>query len=399
MRRPSHSWGKVILLVGFATVFASFSIRSGFGILLPEIIGTLALTKTQGGYIGSAYFAAYMVFAPLLGILTDRIGGRKVITLFLAVMAAGTLLMGTITSFWMAIVFHSIVGVGAAASWAPVSALIQKWFGIKRRGRALGVLTTGSYLGSAIIGLILPKLLLGFGWRLSWYLLGTIALALVPFNGLLLRSNPENASDDDQKDISNRETSGPQMSYREILKTSKFWLIGTSYLALSFSTNVVYVFLVTYATEELKMAYASASLLVTVQGLSGIAGALIFSTLSDRFGRIKTLVSINFMLAFIFLGVLLVGSNVFLLTLVLVAFGVFSAGTWPVYASCATDYFSKSVAGAVIGLWTTLYGIGSTISPPIAGYLADLYGTFFFSFAMSSMMAVIATLLIFQVKD
>lgn len=398
MRYPSFHWSKVILLTSFLTVFVSFSIRSGFGILLPEIMDALSLTNTQAAYIGSAYFVAYMVFAPLLGILTDKIGGRKVITTFCIVMGAGTVLMGTITYLWTACLFHFLVGVGAAACWAPVSALLQKWFSARRRGIALGILTVGAALGGAIIGLILPRILFGYGWRFSWYLLGLLALIMVPINGLLLRSKPEDVSVKVQGEVSNQGTPMAQIDYREMLRTSKFWLIGTSYLAMSFATYIAYVFLVTYATEELKIELAVAGMLVTVSALCGIPGALILPTLSDRLGRRRTLAVSNLMLAFSLSAFVLVKSDVFLLTLSAVALGVFSGGIWPIYAACAADYFSPSVAGTVMGFWTTLYGLGSTISPPIAGYLADLYGTFFWSFIMSSMVAVMATLLILRVK-
>lgn len=399
MRYPPSYWNKVILLASFLTVFVSFSVRSGFGILLPEIMDTLALTKAQAGYIGSAYFVAYMVFAPILGNLTDKIGGRKVITAFCIVLGTGTVLMGTITYLWTACLFHFIVGVGAAACWAPVSALLQKWFSARQRGMALGILTVGAYLGSATMGIILPRLLFGYGWRFSWYLLGLLAFVMVPTNGFLLRSKPEDVSIKVQSEVSSLGTSMSQIDYREMLRTSKFWLIGTSYLAMSFATYVAYIFLVTYATLELKMEYTAASMLVTVLSLCGILGALIFPALSDRLGRRKTLAVSNLLLAFSLLAFVLVKSNAFLLTLSVVALGVFDGGIWPVYAACAADYFSPSVAGTVMGFWTTLYGLGSIISPPIAGYLADLYGTFFWSFIMSSIVAVVATLLILRVKD
>ena len=399
MKYPPSYWNKVILLASFLTVFVSFSVRSGFGILLPEIMDTLALTKAQAGYIGSAYFVAYMVFAPILGNLTDKIGGRKVITAFCIVLGTGTVLMGTITYLWTACLFHFIVGVGAAACWAPVSALLQKWFSARQRGMALGILTVGAYLGSATMGIILPRLLFGYGWRFSWYLLGLLAFVMVPTNGFLLRSKPEDVSIKVQSEVSSLGTSMSQIDYREMLRTSKFWLIGTSYLAMSFATYVAYIFLVTYATLELKMEYTAASMLVTVLSLCGILGALIFPALSDRLGRRKTLAVSNLLLAFSLLAFVLVKSNAFLLTLSVVALGVFDGGIWPVYAACAADYFSPSVAGTVMGFWTTLYGLGSIISPPIAGYLADLYGTFFWSFIMSSIVAVVATLLILRVKD
>jgi len=399
MRHHPFHWNKVILLTSFLTVFVSFSIRSGFGILLPEIMDALALTKAQAGYIGSAYFVSYMVFAPLLGILTDKIGGRKVITTFCIVLAAGTVLMGWITYLWMACLFHSIVGVGAAACWAPVSALLQKWFSERQRGMALGILTVGAYLGPAMMGLLLPRLLFGYGWRFSWFLLGLLALIMVPTNGLLLRSKPEDVSIKFQSEVSSLGTSMSQIDYRGMLKTSKFWLIGTSYLAMSFATNIAYIFLVTYTTLELKMGYAVASMLVTVWALCGILGALIFPALSDRLGRRRTLAVSNLMLAFSFSAFVLFKSDAFLLTLSVVALGLFEGGIWPIYAACAADYFSSSVAGTVMGFWTTLYGLGAMISPPIAGYLADSYGTFFWSFVMSSIVAMVATLLILRVKD
>jgi len=399
MRDPPFHWSKVILLATFLTVFVSFSIRSGFGILLPEIMDALALTKAQAGYIGSAYFVAYMVFAPLLGVLTDKIGGRKVITAFCIVMGAGTILMGTITSLWTACLFHFIVGVGAAACWAPVSALLQKWFSARQRGMALGIMTVGAYLGSAIMGLILPGLLFGYGWRFGWYLLGLLALIVVPITGLLLRSKPEDVSIKVQSEVSNLRTPMAQINYRDMLRTSKFWLIGTSYLAMAFATYVAYTFLVTYATKELKMEYTVASMLVTVSALCGIPGALILPALSNRLGRRRTLAVSNLMLAFILSAFVLAKSNIFLLALSAVAFGVFSGGIWPIYAACAADYFSPTVVGTVMGFWTTLYSLGSIISPPIAGYLTDIHGTFFWSFIMSSTAAVMATLLILRVKD
>ncbi len=398
MRYPPAGWSKIILLASFLTVFVSYSIRSGFGILLPEIMDALALTKAQVGYVGSAYFIAYMVSAPLLGILTDKIGGRKVITTFCIIMGVGTVLMSTITSLWTACLFYFIVGAGAAACWAPVSALIQKWFGAKKSRRVLGILTVGTYLGSAVMGLILPLLLSIYGWRSSWVILGLMAFVVVLTNGFLLRSNPEDVNIRAHCRVSNQRTSTSQIEYREILRTSKFWLVGTSYLSMSFAMYTAYTFTVTYATQELKIELAIAGMLVALSDLCGIAGALISPAVSGFLGNRRTLAVNNLVLAFSLSAFVLVKSNLFLLALIVIAIGMFSGGIWPIYAACAADYFSESVAGIVIGFWTTLYGLGSIMSPPIAGYLADLCGTFFWSFAISSTVAVMAALLIFLVR-
>lgn len=391
-------WSKLVLLACFLTAFVSFSIRSAFEILLPKIMDSLALTKVNAGYISSSYFVAYTLFAPPVGILTDKIGGRKVITTFCIVLGVGTALMGTVTQLWNACILFFIVGAGGAACWAPVSALIQKWFSVRQRGKATGILTIGVYSGAAIMGLTLPELSLRYGWQFGWYLLGLSALILVPTDGLLLRSKPEDVGNEAQNRVSNPKLSMTQINYKEILRTNKFWLIGASYLALSFTTRTVHTFLTTYLTLELRLDYVVASTLFTVLPLCGILGALIFPPLSDRLGRRKTIVVSNLVLASGLLVFVLVRSDLLLLTSSLIAIGTSSGGNFAMYAACAADYFSSGVAGTVMGLWTTLYGLGSMISPLTTGYLADLYGTFFWSFSVASIVAVIAALLIFRVK-
>jgi predicted MFS family arabinose efflux permease len=57
------------------------------------------MTKTQAGIIKSAFSLTYLLFSPLMGWLTDRIGGRKVISFFCVFLGGGTFLMGKAKSF------------------------------------------------------------------------------------------------------------------------------------------------------------------------------------------------------------------------------------------------------------------------------------------------------------
>jgi len=138
--RPFH-WAWVIFATCFVNIFINYSIRLGYGILLPEMIRALDITRTQGGMIYNSYLITYITLSPLTGNLTDRIGARTVITFFCLLLTVGTSLMGTVRQFWSACLFFAIVGVGAAAMWTPVVALVQRWFGTRRRGMALGILS------------------------------------------------------------------------------------------------------------------------------------------------------------------------------------------------------------------------------------------------------------------
>jgi MFS family permease len=54
------------------------------------------------------------------------------------------------------------------------------------------------------------------------------------------------------------------------------------------------------------------------------------------------------------------------------------------YAAAASDYFSKESSGSIVGLWTVYLGIGSVISPIIAGWIADTTGTLSWSFVLAA---------------
>jgi MFS family permease len=76
---------------------------------------------------------------------------------------------------------------------------------------------------------------------------------------------------------------------------------------------------------------------------------------------------------------------------------VFSLGygtAWSMYAASASDYFSKESAGSIVGLWTVYLGIGSIISPIIAGWIADTTGTLSWSFILAAAGGALSILLL-----
>jgi len=362
------------------------------------MIKDFQMTKAQAGIIKSAFSITYLLFAPLMGWLTDRIGGRKVISLFCLFLGGGTFLMGKAESFTVSAIFFSIVGIGAAAMWVPIVTLIQRWFGEQKRGLALGILSPSYGIGFGLMGLILPIIVLKYNWRAGWYVLGIAGLLLFILNGLLLRDQPEKMgpspwgeSVEKGKDIP---CSSQKIKYLEIIKEGRFWIIGISYLVISYGTYALLDFIVTYGTIELKIPYSVASLFITVTAFSGVIGGILLMTLSDYIGRKNSLMIILTLTALSILFVTLVGSHILLLMIGMGCFGFFYGAIWPMYAACARDYFPKEVAGSILGLLTIFYGVGAMISPVLSGYLADITETFGWSFGLGAFTTFVAALLI-----
>jgi len=397
-------WAWVILSISFLTVFTTYSIRLSYGILMPEMIGTLQIRKAEAGAIASSFYVAYTVFAPLVGFLADRMSARKLIVLFCLVQAVGTLLMGAPSSLWQACLFFGIVGAGSSAMWAPVVTLVQRWFGVRRRGAVLGILAVSYAIGYGVMGLLLPPLVNGYGWRACWFLLSFLALAMVPLNGIFLRTHP--------RDLSLRpwgEESAPaaatdcrpqliKVPYRDLLRLRNLWMGGLAYFFTGFTAYVVNIFIVTYANLELRFPFAQSAGLATFIAFSGIPGALIIPGLSDYLGRKKCLVLLNLGFSAATLLLIWAGNSWPGLVAAVCLYGVIYTSTWPMYAAAGADFFPPGTTGSVLGFWTIFFGIGLILAPTVGGAIADWSGSFVQAFFLAAATGVAAAVFISRIR-
>jgi sugar phosphate permease len=333
-----------------------------------------------------------------MGWLTDRVGGRKVISFFCLFLGGGAFFMGKAQSLFGAATSYGIVGIGSAAMWVPSATLIQKWFGTKKRGFALGILNASSGMGFGVMGLLLPAIAINCSWRFGWSVLGIVALTLFIVNGLLLRDQPENMGllpyGEKIKGTRDNSFTSKTVNRLKIFKQSQLWIIGISYFLISYGSYALIDFIVAYGKMELNIPYGIASLFITVIAFSGIPGGILMMILSDYIGTKKSLVIIYVLFAFSILLIIFGGSQVSIIMVALAWFGFLYGAIFPVVAACARDYLPKEVTGTALGLLTIFYGIGAMSTPILTGYLADVTGTFRWSFGLGGLAALIAAVVI-----
>lgn len=405
-RKWSLHWAWVILATCFVNLFINYSIRLGYSVILPEMIRALGLGRAAGGTIYNAYLFPYLALTPFTGYLTDRFGARRVITSCSLILGLGILLMGTINSFWMACLFYAIAGLGATGMWTPVITVVQRWFSPNRRGLALGILSTGYGLGFATMGIDFPWVVHHFNWRYAWYFLGTGALVMVLANGLLLRSDPENSgylpwgqmkksSSAIETDVKAHTKRGPLSI---VLKDRRFWLIGFSYLSISYSLYGITTFMVDYANLQIGLPLEKASLLATVHGMFQVLGVLTILPLSDYLGRKRTIIISNSFITICLIGILFTGDSWGMLFVLIGFMAIFYGATFPIYGACAGDYFPRDMMGTVIGAWTPFYGIGAILVHWVTGVLRDTTGIYDYAFTINAAMAALGLFLICLVR-
>ena len=385
----------LVLTACFCTIFTSYASRYGYGILLPEMLSPLAITKTEAGVIYASFFIAYTVFSPLLGLLGDRYDSRLIITSFVAVLGVGTFLMAYSSSIKQASLFFALAGIGSAACWAPVMAVAQRWTSDKHRGKTLSFIDIGSSLGIVGTSTAIPSIVVAHGWQAGWMSLGVLGFAVAAMDFFMVR-NPAGEQSAPRLSEPARYAGEPfSVTYAKLFRDTKFWLIGLAYLLTGFSIIIPFTFLSTYAVQELSFSYEAATRLITVIGIGAVVGKLTLGPLSDKVGRIKVLLLCAALVAAGTLGMAF-GQRVILIVFTAI-FSIGYGALWALYAALASDYFSREYAGSIVGLWTVFLGIGSMISPVIAGWVADTRGTLAWSFVLAAAGAIISLLLLVAV--
>jgi MFS transporter, Spinster family, sphingosine-1-phosphate transporter len=135
-----------------------------------------AMTKT--GFLGVAFFVTYMVSAPILGLLADRISRWLIIGSAVILWSVASGGSGLAATFWILFVTRIFVGIGEGGYGPAAPTILSDLFPIETRGRIMAIfcaaIPVGSALGYVIGGLVGTHL----GWRWAFYLVTPPGLLL-----------------------------------------------------------------------------------------------------------------------------------------------------------------------------------------------------------------------------
>ena len=140
-------------------------------------------------------FTIYYLFtglaAPPVGWLVDRYGVRWVIAGGSLIAGLGFLSLYALQGLWHLYLAYFFIGIGhAAIGQVSASTMVSNWF-VKRRGTAIGIMSTGIGLGILVLAPLIGSFLIPtFGWQISYAALGLLNLSLVPLAIFVVRTKP-----------------------------------------------------------------------------------------------------------------------------------------------------------------------------------------------------------------
>ncbi|WP_218013918.1 MFS transporter [Rubellimicrobium rubrum] len=146
--------------VAFTTCFAVWTIFSIIGVRIKEELG---LSETAFGLLIGMPVLSGSLVRLVLGIWTDRFGGRIVYTATMLLAAAATVLLSFATTYNQMLL--AALGVGlAGGSFAVGVAYVSRFYPAGKQGTALGIFGVGN-VGAAVTKFVAPFVLVAYGWE------------------------------------------------------------------------------------------------------------------------------------------------------------------------------------------------------------------------------------------
>jgi MFS family permease len=378
-------YGWIITFTGMAVLFSCLGLgRFSLGMLLPSMGISLKLNYSQMGLISTGNFVGYMISVVLAGIIARAIGARWTISLGLVLVGGSMVLISQAAGFIEIMALYVATGIGSGFANVPMMGLVSHWFSKSNRGRSAGTMLSGNGIAIVFTGLFIPWINVSMGaegWRTGWLAIGIISLFIAAVAALFLRNEPSEKGLTPMGEAVVISVSPESEPKKKEPKPNKWSMVHLGCIYAFFgATYVVYAtFIVTTMVNERGFGENTAGTFWAVVGGLSIFSGPLFGWLSDRLGR-----KIGLMLVYTLFTIsyILVAANLpnpFLYA----SIGIFGISVWsvPTIMSAAVgDYAGPVRAVKAFGFITLFFGVGQITGPAVAGFTADITGTFSMAF-------------------
>ncbi len=376
-------WARTALILLTALNFANYIDRSVLFAVQPMIQsefpgGEIKLfwwtwhasgTDAKFGVLTSAFFFCYMVTAPFIGVLADRVNRRTIMVVGAMIWSAATLLTAVTHDFETLLIRHTIVGIGEATFVTIAPAFLADMFPETKRGRILSIFYLAIPVGTAMGYLLGGFLGHHYGWR-SPFLIGALPGFLLAAALMLVPEPTRGASDHLGATFERSTLAG-------LTRNGAFWTCSLGMAMMTFAVGGMQVWMPTFLARVRHVPLDTANLIFGGLTLvSGILATLLGGWLGDRYlSRHKG-------------SYYLVSGIGMTIAMPLILCAVYFTG-WPMYPAIFLGEFflllntaplnaalvnsvSASIRATAVAVnLFTIHLLGDAFSPTLMGYISD----------------------------
>lgn len=351
--------------------------RMAPGVVSEFLMADFNTSGTRLGALSAIYFAVYALMQIPSGVIADTLGTRTSIISGNLVAGLGSILFGMATGFEMACAGRFLVGLGVSVVFISIMKNNSVWFHEKVFGIMSGLTLFFGNLGAVLAAGPLAHILTIFHWRTVFLGIGVLSICLGLVGFLLVRNKPQDMGFDppnSYKGQSQTQNRHWLSNLKDVIMTLRVWpgfwvqlgMIGSSYAFMG-------LWGMPYLRDVHNLSRAFAANHMTIQLLSFALGALFWGWVSDKIGRRKPFLisaAAGYVLSWFMLRYLqwtpgITGYMIF-------AFMGFSASGFVITFAAAKEIVHPQLSGMGVSVVNTGCFIGTALTQPLFGYIADL---------------------------
>ncbi|MFC1899921.1 MFS transporter [Chloroflexota bacterium] len=385
-KKPKIFYGWWIVAALFVmAMFRVGVIGHGFTAVFEPIVEEFGWSYTKVSLASSLRGVETGLLAPLMGMLVDRFGPRRMIFIGGIVIAAGLFYLSRTNSLVVFYTAFALIAIGSSAGSGTVSGTaIANWFD-KKMGLATGIMACGSGFGGLMIPIIV-NLVDTYDWRTALAILSIGALILFLPLSLLIRHKPEqygylpdgiNAQRYKENKEKARETIEINLSTKQALKSRSYWHIVIAYLFHHLVHNAISTHIMPYLST-IGIARSAASFIAMGLPMISMIGRFGFGLISVRFRKHKKwLIAICLIMESLSMLLFVnISGSVFTMTAFMLLNGIGWGGLIPLRAVMLREYFGRVNFGTILGFLMGVEMLGNVIGSPLAGWTYDTTGSY-----------------------
>ncbi len=417
--KPKTNYRMVILTILWLLYLINYLDRTSVLTLLPVIRTDLNISHGQAGLIASIFFIGYAIAQVVAGMLADRIGSKKVMSIAIGIFTFVTFATGLVQSFSTFVLLRLGLGLGEGCHFAPANRTIADWFPNNEKGRATSFFTTTFQIGPAVVPIFATALASFFGsWRPVFYVLGVPGLIGIFLLWYFVSNTPEDelkkkgriSQEEYDYILSNLNSTKSETNTMATSKALKVLFKDKSYIAyclmLFFNLAIIWgelVWISSFLYEQHGFNLKTMGLLASAPCVCGIIALIVGGFLVDKVfhGKVKWILAMGFLPCipiFFFLSSVPKG-HVLALVVALLLMGFFSNIQGGAIYAYPGMRFPKQMVGTAIGVSNGFGQLGSFCAPFAAGFMvktsasgAVSYTNVFIMFAVFALIAGVLSL-------
>lgn len=364
-------------------IASNLVIALGYGVVspvLPQYARNFGVSISAATFVITAFSLMRLCFAPLSGLLVQRLGERRIYVSGLLIVSLSTGACAFAQTYWQLLLFRSLGGIGSTMFFISSLGLMIRVSPPDARGRIAGMFSTAFLLGS-VGGPVLGSSTVGFGLSAPFVIYGGALLISAAVVFISLRHSSLAAPAEDLEPAVTLPVALRNRSYRAALASN----FATGWAVFGLRIALVPLFVV----DVLGRGPRVAGLALATFAVGNVSAVIPSGRLSDRVGR-RTLLITGLSVSGV--ATILVG---FASSLPLFLAGAYVAGaasgmfTSPQQAAVADIIGSKARAGTALATFQMMSDFGAIIGSLAVGQIAQ-HLSFSWAFLISGCILLVA---------